>query len=76
MTQTESISELFGSWNYTAKNFALFNLMYTVGVATSDKKVKVYDVRMLKLQQLYTAHQGPVSQVINSVMGPAPIMDP
>ena len=33
------------------------------GVATTDKKVKVYDVRMLKLQQLYTAHQGPVSQV-------------
>ena len=33
------------------------------GVASTDKTVKVYDVRMLKLQQLYTAHQGPVSQV-------------
>ena len=36
-----------------------------IGVATTDKKVKVYDVRMLKLQQLYTTHQGPVSQVVN-----------
>ena len=34
-----------------------------VGVATSDSKVKVYDVRVMKLQQLYSAHTGPVSQV-------------
>ena len=33
------------------------------GVATSDKKVKVYDLRMQRLQQLYSAHEGPVSQV-------------
>ena len=34
-----------------------------LGVATSDNKVKVYDIRMLKLQQLYSSHEGPVSQV-------------
>ena len=40
-------------------NFEIIQL----GVATTDNKVKVYDIRMLKLQQLYKAHQGPVSQV-------------
>ena len=34
-----------------------------LGVAFADKKVKVYDCRMLKLQQLYSSHEGPVSQV-------------
>jgi hypothetical protein len=34
------------------------------GVATSDSKVKVYDVRAMKLQQQYSAHEGPVNQVI------------
>ena len=34
-----------------------------IGVATSDRKVKVYDVRMQRLQQLYSTHEGPVSQV-------------
>ena len=34
-------------------------------MATSDDKVKVYDMRprMKNLQQLYSAHEGPVSQV-------------
>ena len=35
---------------------------FCVGVATSDDKVKVYDVRIMKLQ-LYSAHEGSVSQV-------------
>ena len=35
-----------------------------IGVSTSDKKVKVYDIRMQRLQQLYTTHEGPVSQVL------------
>ena len=34
-----------------------------VGVGTSDKKVKVYDIRMQKLQQLYSAHEAAVTQV-------------
>ena len=34
-----------------------------IGVGTSDKKVKVYDIRMQKLQQLYESHQGQVTQV-------------
>lgn len=34
-----------------------------VGVATSDSKVKIYDIRMMKLQQLYSAHEGPVTEV-------------
>ena len=34
-----------------------------VGAGTSDRKVKVYDVRMRKLQQLYSSHDGPVHQV-------------
>jgi centriolar protein POC1 len=34
-----------------------------IGVATSDKKVKVYDIRMRRLQQVYSSHEGPVSQV-------------
>ena len=34
-----------------------------IGVATSDKKVKVYDLRMRRLQQSYSTHKGPVSQV-------------
>ena len=34
-----------------------------IGVGTTDKKVKVYDVRMQKLQQLYYSHDGPVTQV-------------
>ena len=37
-----------------------------IGVATSDKKVKVYDIRMQKLQQLYSSHEGPVTQVSGS----------
>jgi len=34
-----------------------------IGVATSDKKVKVYDIRMQKLQQLYDSHEAAVTQV-------------
>lgn len=34
-----------------------------IGVATSDKKVKIYDLRMQRLQQVYASHDGPVSQV-------------
>ena len=34
-----------------------------IGVGTSDKKVKVYDLRMQRLQQVYSSHTGPVSQV-------------
>ena len=34
-----------------------------IGVGTSDKKVKVYDLRMQRLQQVYNSHTGPVSQV-------------
>ena len=37
--------------------------MNILGVGTSDSKVKVYDVRSLKLQQQYSAHEGPVNQV-------------
>ena len=33
-----------------------------MGVTTFDGKVKVYDVRMMKLQMLYSAHEGPMSQ--------------
>ena len=38
---------------------------FSVGVATSDDKVKVYDARprMKNLQQVYSAHEGTVSQV-------------
>ena len=34
-----------------------------IGVGTSDKKVKVFDVRMRKLQQLYSSHDDTVTQV-------------
>ena len=34
-----------------------------IGVGTSDKKVKVFDVRMRKLQQLYSSHDDVVTQV-------------
>ena len=34
-----------------------------IGVGTSDKKVKVFDVRMRKLQQLYSSHDDSVTQV-------------
>ena len=34
-----------------------------IGAGTSDKKVKIYDVRMQKLQQLYSSHDAPVTQV-------------
>ena len=34
-----------------------------VGVGTSDNKVKIYDIRMRKLQQLYSTHEGPVTKV-------------
>ena len=39
-----------------------------IGVGTTDKKVKVYDVRMQKLQQLYSSHDGPVTQVKNKLL--------
>ena len=34
-----------------------------IAVGTSDKKVKVFDVRMRKLQQLYSSHDDEVTQV-------------
>lgn len=34
-----------------------------IAVGTSDKKVKVFDVRMRKLQQLYSSHDDAVTQV-------------
>ena len=34
-----------------------------LGVGTSDSKVKVFDVRAMKLQQQYSVHEGPVTQV-------------
>ena len=43
------------------KNPNFINII--LGVGTSDSKVKVYDVRSLKLQQQYSAHEGPVNQV-------------
>ena len=46
-----------------------------MGVATSDDKVKVYDVRMMKLQ-LYSAHEDSVSQVaikLYDLLGALPI---
>ena len=33
------------------------------GVGTSDSKVKVFDVRCMKLQQQYSVHEAPVNQV-------------
>ena len=35
----------------------------TEGVGTSDSKVKVFDVRCMKLQQQYSVHEAPVNQV-------------
>jgi len=34
-----------------------------VGVAASCGKVHIYDIRAMKLQQLYSAHEGPVSSL-------------
>ena len=34
-----------------------------MGAATSDRKVKIYDIRAKKLQQLYDCHKGPVTQI-------------
>merc|ERR1719232_966311 len=34
-----------------------------LGVGTSDSKVKVFDVRCMKLQQQYSVHEAPVNQV-------------
>ena len=46
-----------------------------MGVATSDGKVKVYDVRMMNLQQLYSAHEGPMSQAAFHPNGTSATMD-
>ena len=43
--------------------------LFVLGVATSDSKVKVYDVRAMKLQQQYSAHEGPVNQVPTDLFG-------
>ena len=34
-----------------------------IAAGTSDSKVKVFDVRMKKLQQLYSSHEDAVTQV-------------
>lgn len=34
-----------------------------LGAGTSDNKVKIYDIRMQKLQQLYSSHEAPVTKV-------------
>ena len=48
----------FGSGTLIWIHYVILGL----GVATSESKVKVYDVRAMKLQQQYSAHEGPVNQ--------------
>ena len=61
----ENPSTRFTGLKVSATPYTFHPSWFSVEVATSDDKVKLYDVRprMKNLQQLYSAHEGPVSQV-------------
>ena len=55
---------LFTDQKGSARHLAFHPGGNWIAAGTSDSKVKVFDVRMKKLQQLYSSHEDAVTQVL------------